>query len=68
MRGNGLAEAGEADLWDIVILTNSRPTNLNYKILKTITLVSNIFYFIHKYPSSAKRSQEFRGCFCLSSK
>lgn len=66
MRGNGLAETGEADLWDIVILTNSRPTNLNYKILKTITLVSNIFYFIHK--SSAKRSQEFRGCFCLSSK
>lgn len=65
MRGNGLAETGEADLWDIVILTNSRPTNLNYKILKTITLVSNIFYFIHK---SAKRSQEFRGCFCLSSK
>lgn len=44
MRGNGLAEAGEADLWDIVILTNSRPTNLNYKILKTITLVS-IFLF-----------------------
>lgn len=52
MRGNGLAEAGEADLWDIVILTNSRPTNLNYKILKTITLVSNIFYFIHKSSAS----------------